>query len=88
VTLFAQLDGSAKITEIGTVQVHGDGTWTIPIQDPLANGTYAIYATQSGDTGAPTTLYSLTPDYAGKLSNALIIQAPIKQAVAARATSG
>jgi hypothetical protein len=71
---------SLTTTTFPIPKVHAGGTWTIRIHNPLANGAYAIDATQSGDTGAPTTLYSLTPDGSGKLSNALMIQAQIKKA--------
>ena len=51
-----------------------DGSWTLKIRQFLSYGTYAITAKETGEPGQTSTLYSLTPDASGNLSNALIIK--------------
>jgi hypothetical protein len=53
-----------------------DGSWTLKSHVKLSNGNYAITASQTGDTGPPSVLYSPQPDSSGDLSNALVIQLP------------
>ena len=50
-----------------------DGSWTLKARRLLSYGTYAITAKETGKPGQTSTLYSLTPDASGHLSNALII---------------
>ncbi len=75
VTLWAQKQGDNQPISIGQVQAsQSDGSWTLKSQVKLTSGNYAVTATQTGDTGPPSVLYSLTPDSSGNLSNALVIQ--------------
>jgi streptogramin lyase len=69
VTLWAQKEGASQPVLIGqTAASSTDGSWTLKSHVKLSNGNYAVTASQTGDTGPPTVLYSL--------SNALVIQAP------------
>jgi streptogramin lyase len=75
VTLWVQMQGQQEPVSIGQVKASKfDGSWTLNSQVKLSNGYYAVTATQSGDTGPPSVLYSLVPDASGNLSNALVIQ--------------
>ncbi len=75
-TLWAQMQGQNQPIAIGQVEADkSDGSWTLKSKVRLANGNYAITATQSGDTPATGVLYSLEPDSSGNLSNALVIDA-------------
>jgi streptogramin lyase len=75
VTLWAQKQGQNEPVSIGQVKASKfDGSWTLKSHVKLSNGYYAVTATQSGGTGPPSVLYSLTPDSSGNLSNALVIQ--------------
>jgi len=75
VTLWAQKQGESQPVSIGQVKANNsDGSWTLTSHIKLINGNYAVTATQSGDTGPPSVLYSLVPDSSGDLSNALVIQ--------------
>ncbi len=75
ITLWAQMQGETSPVSIGQVQAsQSDGSWTLKSQVKLTSGNYAVTATQTGDTGPPSVLYSLTPDSSGNLSNALVIQ--------------
>ena len=75
VTLYAQREGSKAITMIGHVKADPkDGSWSLKIRQFLSDGTYAITARETGEPGQTSTLYSLTPDASGNLSNALIIE--------------
>jgi hypothetical protein len=77
VTLWAQKQGENSPVAIGQVEAgKSDGTWTLKSQVKLTSGNYAITATQTGDTGPPSILYSLVPDSSGNLSSSLVIQAP------------
>jgi hypothetical protein len=76
VTLTAEVKGSRKTIALGTARASAtDGSWTLRTKTPLANRTYAVYASQSNDPSPPTVLYSLTPDDSGNLSNALVVKA-------------
>ncbi len=75
VTLWAQRQGDNQPVSIGQVQASKtDGSWTLTSHVKLSDGNYAVTATQTGDTGPPSVLYSLAPDSSGNLSNALVIQ--------------
>jgi len=75
VTLWAQKQGENQPVSIGQVEAsESDGSWTLKSQVKLSDGNYAVTATQTGDTGPPSVLYSLAPDSSGGLSNALVIQ--------------
>jgi len=75
VTLWAQKQGDNQPVSIGQVKASmSDGSWTLTSHLKLSDGNYALTATQTGDTGPPTVLYSLAPDSSGNLSNALVIQ--------------
>jgi hypothetical protein len=50
-----------------------DGSWTLTSHHRLSDGTYAVTASQTGETGPPSVLYSLEPDSSGNLSNARVI---------------
>ncbi len=77
VTLWAQKQGDSQPVLIGQTAASGtDGSWTLKSHVKLSNGYYAVAATQSGDAGPPSVLYSLEPDSSGSLSNALVIQSP------------
>jgi streptogramin lyase len=74
VTLWVQKQGESQPVSIGTVRATGnDGTWTLKSHVKLTNGNYAVTATQNGDTGSPSVLYSLQPDSMGNLTNALVV---------------
>jgi len=77
VTLWVRKQGANQPVSIGQVQAsQSDGSWTLKSQVKLSNGNYAVTATQTGDTGPPTVLYSLTPDpYSEDLTDALVIAA-------------
>ncbi len=77
VTLWVQKQGDNQPVSIGRVKAScSDGSWTLTSRLKLSNGNYAVTATQTGDSGPPTVLYSLAPDpYSGDLSNALVIAA-------------
>jgi hypothetical protein len=69
-----QKQGESQPISIGQVHANQkDGSWTLTTNHRLSNGTYAVTATQSGDSSPPSVLYSLTPDSSGNLSNALVI---------------
>ncbi|MGO9467352.1 MAG: Ig-like domain-containing protein [Isosphaeraceae bacterium] len=75
VTLWVQKQGENQPVSIGQVKAStSDGSWTLKSQVKLTSGNYAVTATQTGDTGPPSVLYSLEPDSSGNLSNALVIQ--------------
>jgi streptogramin lyase len=75
VTLWAQKQGENQPVSIGQVSAgKSDGSWTLTSHVKLSDGNYAVTATQTGDTGPPSVLYSLEPDSSGNLSNALVIQ--------------
>jgi streptogramin lyase len=75
-TLWAQMQGQSQPIKIGQVKANtSDGSWTLKSKVRLANGNYAVTATQSGDAPATGALYSLEPDSSGNLSNALVIDA-------------
>ncbi|MGO9809973.1 MAG: Ig-like domain-containing protein, partial [Isosphaeraceae bacterium] len=75
VTLWAQKQGDNQPVSIGQVKAsNSDGSWTLTSHLKLSDGNYAVTATQTGDTGPPSVLYSLEPDSSGNLSNALVIQ--------------
>jgi len=75
VTLWAQKQGDNQPVSIGQVKASkSDGSWTLTSHLKLSDGNYALTATQTGDTGPPSVLYSLAPDSSGNLSNALVIQ--------------
>jgi streptogramin lyase len=77
VTLWAQKQGDKRPMSIGHVKASKKGgSWTLTSHVSLSNGNYAIMATESGQHGPPSVLYSLEPDSSGNLSNALVIQAP------------
>ncbi len=77
VTLWVQKQGESQPVSIGQVKASkSDGSWTLKSDLKLSDGNYAVTATQTGDTGPPSVLYSLTPDASGNLSNALVIQTP------------
>ncbi len=77
VTLWAQKEGASQPVLIGqTAASSTDGSWTLKSQVKLSNGNYAVTASQTGNTGPPSVLYSLEPDSSGSLSNALVIQSP------------
>ena len=61
---------------IGQVKASkSDGSWILTSHlGGGADGNYAVTATQTGDSGPPSELYSLEPDSSGNLSNALVIQ--------------
>ena len=72
VTLWVQKQGESQPVSIGKVRATGiDGNWTLKSHVKLSDGRYAVTATQNGDTGSPTVLYSLQPDGLGNLANAL-----------------
>ncbi len=76
VTLWVQKQGESQPVSIGQVKASkSDGSWTLKSQVKLTNGDFAVTATQTGDTGPPSVLYSLAPDSNGDLPNALVIQA-------------
>jgi streptogramin lyase len=76
VTLWAQKQGENPPVLLGQATASStDGSWTLKSQVKLSNGNYAVTATQTGDSGPPSVLYSLTPDSYGNLPNALVIQA-------------
>ncbi len=75
VTLWVQKQGENEPVAIGQVKASKtDGSWTLKSHVKLSNGSYAVTATQTGDPGPPSVLYSLEPDSSGNLSNALVIQ--------------
>ena len=75
VTLWVQQQGQDQPTAIGRAKANRvDGSWTLTSRVNLDDGTYAVTATQTGDTGPPDVLYSLMPDSNGDLSNALVIE--------------
>ncbi len=75
VTLAGQKQGEIQPVLIGKVRASkSDGSWTLKSHVKLSAGTYAVTATQSGDTSPPSVLYSLEPDSSGNLSNALVIK--------------
>ena len=77
VTLSVQRQGENAPVAIGTVHAsRSDGSWTLTSNRRLSAGSYAVTATQTGDTGPPSVLYSLEPDASGALSNALVIASP------------
>ena len=70
VTLWAQMQGSDQPVSIGQVKAsQKTGTWTLTSRVRLKNGYYAVTASQTGDTGPASVLYSLAPDSYGDLSN-------------------
>jgi len=74
VTLWVQKQGETQPTSIGHVHARQkDGSWSLKTNHRLSDGSYAVTATQSGDSSPPSALYSLTPDSSGNLSNALVI---------------
>ncbi len=76
VALRAQKQGDNQPVLIGRVKASKvDGSWTLTSHVALSNGNYAVTAAQTGSTGPPSVLYSLTPDSYGDLSNALVIAA-------------
>ena len=75
VILWAQKQGENQPVSIGQVKASkSDGSWTLTSHVTLSDGNYAVTATQTGDTGPPSVLYSLEPDSSGNLLNALVIQ--------------
>ncbi len=73
-TLWAQKQGDKRPVSIGHVKASkSDGSWTLTSHVNLSDGNYAITATETGQKGPPSVLYSLTPDSYGDLSNALVI---------------
>jgi hypothetical protein len=77
VTLWAQKQGQNQAVLIGRATAStSDGSWTMTSRVKASNGYYAVTASQTGDTGPPSVLYSLDPDSSGDLSNALVIQSP------------
>jgi streptogramin lyase len=76
-TLWAQKQGENSQMSLGQVKASKtDGSWILTSRIKLSNGNYAVTATENGDTGPPSVLYSLVPDASGDLSNALVIQSP------------
>lgn len=77
VTLWAQKQGEKSPVLLGRVKASkSDGSWTLTSKVKLSDGNYAVTATETGNTGPPSVLYSLAPDSSGNLSNALVIQSP------------
>jgi streptogramin lyase len=77
VTLWAQKRGQNKPIFVGRATAStSDGSWTLTTRVKLSNGYYTVTASQTGDPGPPSGLYSLEPDSSGNLSNALVIQTP------------
>lgn len=75
VTLWARSQGQDQPVAIGQVRADRvDGSWTLTSHLRLDDGTYAVTATQTCDTGPSDVLYSLTPDSSGNPSNALVIE--------------
>jgi streptogramin lyase len=75
VTLWAQQQGENQPVAIGQVKASsGDGSWTLKSHKNLSDGIYAVTATQAGNTGPASVLYSLAPDASGDMSDALVIQ--------------
>jgi streptogramin lyase len=75
-TLWAQMQGQTQPVSLGRVKANAfDGSWTLKSKVRLNNGNYAVTATQAGQTGPASVLYSLEPDSSGNLSNALVIDA-------------
>ncbi len=76
VALWTQKQGANQPVLIGRVRASkSDGSWTLTSHVTLSDGDYALTATETGDTGPHSVLYSLAPGSSGKLSNALVIQA-------------
>ena len=75
VILYAKSLGQKHYVEIGEAHASTfDGSWALASSRRLADGTYAVVATQKGDPRLPTVLYSLVPDsYDGTYPNALVI---------------
>jgi hypothetical protein len=74
VALSVQKQGDNQPVSIGKVRARGaDGAWTLTSHVKLRDGNYAVTATQNGDTGSPSVLYSLVPDSMGNLSSALVV---------------
>ncbi|SDT12986.1 Ig-like domain-containing protein [Microlunatus soli] len=60
-TVSVSVDG----TEVGTTTVNGDGSWTLPLTDPLSDGDHEITATQTdpaGNTSDPSEPVTITVD--------------------------
>jgi len=63
VTLWVQKQGAARPVMIGKVHAKGsDGSWMLTSHVKLSDGSYAVTASQAGDTGPPTSLYTLDSD--------------------------
>jgi hypothetical protein len=77
VTLWAQKQADSQPVLIGqTAASATDGSWTLKSKVKLSNGHYAITASQTGDNGPQSVLYSLEPVSYEALPSALVIQSP------------
>jgi len=77
VTPWAQKQGTSQLVLIGQTAASAiDGSWSLKSKVKLSNSHYSITASQTGDTGPPSVLYSLVSDSYGGLPNALVIQSP------------
>jgi streptogramin lyase len=74
VTLWAQKQGESQPVPIGHVHASPtDGSWTLKSHVRLSDGSYALTASQKGDTGPPTMLYTLNADPSSVFAEPLVI---------------
>ena len=74
VSLWVQKQGESQPVAIGQVHANiNNGSWTLKSDLKLSDGSYAVTASQTGDTGPAIVLYSLKQDASGDLSSALVI---------------
>ena len=74
VTLWAQKSGANQPVAIGHVHANRkDGSWTLKSHVRLSNGSYAVTASQKGDAGPSSMLYTLNADPSSVSSEPLVI---------------
>jgi streptogramin lyase len=74
-TLWVQKQGESQPVAIGHVHANrDDGSWTLKSQVRLSDGSYAVTASQKGDTEPPSMLYTLDADPSSVSSEPLVIQ--------------
>ena len=75
-TLWVQKQGESQPVPIGHVHAnHKDGSWTLKSRVRLSDGSYAVTASQKGDTGPPSMLYTLDAGGSSVSSQPLVIAA-------------
>jgi len=74
VTVSVQLQGQSQFVVIGHAHASKhDGSWMLKSDMKLKDGSYAVIATESGDSSPPTVLYSLQADASGNGPTPLIV---------------